>query len=62
MVCNVDSIACYVCEVWGFHFAPKYRTKTIIYCKNLLHVKRYTDIATIKCEFGRIPLQRKLRK
>ena len=51
----IGSIACYGCEVWGFHAAPDIEKIQTDFCKNMLGVKRSTPNSVIYCELGRLP-------
>ena len=61
--CLVGSVLSYSSEVWGFHKAPDVERVHTRFCRNLLGVKKSTNLSALYCELGRKPLAllRKLR-
>ena len=54
--CLVGSVLSYFNEVWGFHKAPDVERVRTRFCRNLLGVKKSTNLSALYCELGRKPL------
>ena len=54
--CLIGPVLSYACEVWGFYGAPDVERIHTRFCRNILGVKKSTNLAAIYCELGRKPL------
>ena len=54
--CLVGPVLSYACEIWGFNGAPDVERIHTRFCRNLLGVKKSTNLAALYCELGRKPL------